>query len=144
MMLFYTAIKRDADEILKVQSKGTAENHNTLSEMKKQVNVIREMLHSGKNLHEFGQILGQGWKLKKSLVDTISSNEIDQYYENAIKAGATGGKLLGAGGGGFLLFYVEPKNKPEVRDALSDLYELPFCFDTGGGTRITYYDQEHV
>ena len=55
-----------------------------------------------------------------------------------------GGKLLGAGGGGFLVFYVEPKNKPEVRDALSDLYELPFCFDTGGDTRITYYDQEHV
>ena len=78
------------------------------------------------------------------MADTISSSEIDKYYENAIKSGAIGGKLLGAGGGGFLLFYVEPKHQKNLKKALSDLYELPFSFDTGGGSRITYYDQEVV
>ena len=144
LMLFYTAIKRDASEILKVQSKNTANNHKILSQMKNQVNVIKKILHSGENLNKFGQVLDQGWKLKKSLADTISSSEIDKYYENAIKSGAIGGKLLGAGGGGFLLFYVEPKHQKNLKKTLSDLYELPFSFDTGGGSRITYYDQEVV
>ena len=143
-MLFYTAIKRDANEILKVQSENTPDKHEILTEMKNQVKVIREMLSSGKNLHEFGKVLGQGWQLKKTLVDNISSSAIDQYYEKAINAGAIGGKLLGAGGGGFLLFYVEPQNQQAVKNSLSSLYELPFSFDTGGGTRITYYDQERV
>jgi len=144
LMLFYTAITRDSNDILKIQSEKNSINQKILSEMKEQVNLIREIFSTGKNLQEIGYILDQGWKLKKKLVDTISSSEIDQYYENAIKAGAIGGKLLGAGGGGFLMFYVEPENQKSVRRSLSDLYELPFQFDTGGGTRITYYDQERV
>ena len=82
--------------------------------------------------------------MKKSLANAITSSGIDQFYESAINAGAIGGKLLGAGGGGFLLFYVEPQNQQAVKKSLADLYELPFGFDTGGGTRITYYDQERV
>lgn len=144
LMLFYTAIKRDANEILKVQSESSSNNHKILNQMKNQVRVVREMISSGKNLHEFGKILDQGWRLKKSLVDAISSDEIDESYEKAINAGAIGGKLLGAGGGGFLLFFVEPQNQQDVRNTLSNLYELPFSFDTGGGTRITYYDQERI
>ena len=142
LMLFYTALKRDANEILKIQSENTLNKYNVLYEMKCQVDTIREILSSGENLHDFGQVLNKGWQLKKSLVDTISSSEIDHYYNAAIEAGARGGKLLGAGGGGFLLFYVEPKNQQNVKKKLSDLYEMPFSFDTGGGTRITYYDQE--
>ena len=144
LMLFYTAIKRDANDILKVQSKNTPDKHEILSEMKTQVKLIQEMLASGKNLHEFGKVLDLGWQLKKTLADKISSSGIDQYYEKAINAGAVGGKLLGAGGGGFFLFYVEPQNQKVVKNSLSSLYELPFSFDTGGGTRITYYDQERI
>ncbi|MBT6716874.1 MAG: GHMP kinase [Nitrospina sp.] len=144
LLLFYTSIKRDANEILKVQSENTPQNYEILSEMKKQVAAIKEILSTGKNLHEFGRILDQGWKLKKNLASAITSSGIDQFYERAISAGAIGGKLLGAGGGGFLLFYVEPQNQQAVKNSLSNLYELPFSFDTGGGTRITYYDQERV
>ena len=85
-------------------------------------------------------MLHQGWKIKRKLTEEISSIEIDEYYQKAIKAGAIGGKLLGAGGGGFLLFYVEEKNQKAVKDELSELFYLPVEFDNSG-TRITYYDQ---
>ena len=77
---------------------------------------------------------------KKSLTSAISSSQIDEDYEKALNAGALGGKLLGAGEGGFMLFYVEPKNQMAVEKALPDLFQLKFRFD-GSGTRITYYDQ---
>ena len=80
------------------------------------------------------------WKLKRSLTDIISSNEIDLYYEKARKAGAIGGKLLGAGGGGFLMFYVEPDKQQKVINALSGLFHFQVGLDSSG-TRITYYDQ---
>ena len=108
--------------------------------MKDQVTPLREILSSGRNLHEFGQILHEGWLLKRSITNEISCSQIDQWYEKARTAGAMGGKLLGAGGGGFLLLFVEPQNQESVRRALHDLYSVPFRFDHGG-SRITYYDQ---
>lgn len=140
LMLFYTGLKRDASEVLKVQNEKTSEKFACLKKMRELVDPLQDILSSGRNLHEFGDILHQGWLLKKSISSEISSNQIDQYYERALKAGALGGKLLGAGGGGFLLFYVEPQNQKAVRDSLSELYQLRFGFDSAG-TRITYYDQ---
>lgn len=143
LMLFYTALKRDADEILETQRARTDEKRHVLAEMKELVSPLREILSSGTNLHEFGRTLHRGWLLKKSITDEVSSSQIDEYYDQALKAGALGGKLLGAGGGGFLLFYVEPENQKAVADCLKELYQLPFKFENAG-TRITYYDQSLV
>jgi D-glycero-alpha-D-manno-heptose-7-phosphate kinase len=141
LMLFYTGIKHDASEILKHQQKKTADKMTVLREMKNQVIPLREMISSGSNLHRFGEILHQGWMLKKSITSEISSPEIDRCYEKALAAGAIGGKLLGAGGGGFLLLYVEPQNQARVERALGDLLRVDFGFDTSG-SRIVYYDQD--
>ena len=111
--------------------------------MKDLVTPIREVLSTGSNLYQIGTALHQGWLLKKSITDKISSSNIDEYYERALSAGALGGKLLGAGGGGFLLLYVEPQNRKAVIESLSNLYQLPFQFENTG-TRITYYDQLEV
>lgn len=143
LMLFYTALKRDANDILRTQKARTDEKRHVLAEMKNLVAPLREILSTSSNLHEFGRTLHRGWLLKKSLTDEVSSPKIDEYYERAIQAGALGGKLLGAGGGGFLLFYVEPNRQSAVADCLKDLYQLPFKFEHSG-TTITYYDQGPV
>ena len=140
LMLFYTRLKRDASEILKNQKEKTPDKFAVLCSMRDLVEPLAGVISSGKDPHHIGEILHKGWLLKKSITDEISSKEIDSYYEKALKAGATGGKLLGAGGGGFLLFYVAPEYQEAVVKALSDLYRLRFKFDTEG-TRITYYDQ---
>lgn len=143
LMLFYTAIKRDASEVLKKQSESTAEKFNVLREMKSLVEPLKEVVSKGDNLREFGEILHKNWLLKRSICDDISSDQIDHYYDLALKAGAVGGKLLGAGGGGFLLFYVELEYQAAVKAALSELFQLQFGFDNSG-TRITYYDQTFI
>jgi D-glycero-alpha-D-manno-heptose-7-phosphate kinase len=143
LMLFYTALKRDASEVLQAQNEKAEENIHVLTEMRDLVPKLREVISSGIKMHEFGEILHEGWLKKKSLTSAISSNQIDNYYGQAMKNGALGGKILGAGGGGFLLFYVEKQNQIAVAEALSDMYQLKFRFDSGG-TRISYYDQPFV
>jgi D-glycero-alpha-D-manno-heptose-7-phosphate kinase len=140
LFLFYTKVKRDASEILYSQSKSTDQNRNILTQMKQFIHPLREVLCSGQDLNKIGNILDENWKLKKMLNVHISSTEIDNYYNIAKKTGSLGGKLLGAGGGGFLLFYIEKDFQEKVLHALRDLYNMPFKFDHGG-TRITYYDQ---
>jgi len=140
LLLFYTAVKRDASDILQVQDAETAKKRGVLQQMKALVNPLRDIIVSGENLSRFGELLHENWRLKKSLTDLISSNEIDEYYAKARKAGAIGGKLLGAGGGGFFLFYVEPDKQQSVKEALKDLYHLKTGFDNSGA-RITYYDR---
>ena len=140
LLLFYTTKKRNASEILKVQDQVTPNKLSVLRQMKNLVEPLREVILSGENLHQIGEILHENWELKRSLTDLTSSKEIDKCYLKALQAGAIGGKLLGAGGGGFLIFYVEPDKHDSVIKALSSLYHLKFRFDTSG-TRITYYDQ---
>ena len=140
LLLFYTKFKRDASQVLERQNRETLSKLDVLRKMKNLVNPLREVLSSGTNLNQVGEILHEGWKLKRSLTEDISSNKIDEYYLKARKAGAVGGKLLGAGGGGFLLLYVDPKNRQEVISTLNDLYHVPVGIDFGG-TSITYYDQ---
>ena len=143
LMLFYLKSKRDASNILKVQQRETPNKINELRELKKLVSPLREIFSDGVELNKFGKILHEGWEIKKTLTKVISSKEIDEYYRRGLEAGAIGGKLLGAGAGGFLLLYVEETNQKAVFEELNELYHLPIEFDNGG-TRITYYDQHAV
>jgi D-glycero-alpha-D-manno-heptose-7-phosphate kinase len=140
LLLFYTRLKRDASEVLESQDKESTNKREVLRQMRDLVTPMREVLSKGNNLNEFGEILHEGWSLKKSLTKEISNPEIETYYEKARAAGAIGGKLLGAGGGGFLLFYAEQEKQAAVIRALEGLYHFQPVFDTGG-SRITYYDQ---
>jgi D-glycero-alpha-D-manno-heptose-7-phosphate kinase len=140
LLLFYLKTKRDASSILESQERETVNKVNELRDMKNLVEPLKEIFSTGVGLNNFGKILDQGWTLKSQLTDNISSSEIDKYYQTAKKYGAVGGKLLGAGGGGFLLFYVEQKNQQKLMNQLAHLYCLPIEFDDSG-SRITYYDQ---
>jgi D-glycero-alpha-D-manno-heptose-7-phosphate kinase len=140
LILFYTKVKRDASEILKSQEKETENKRYILTKMRDMVPILENILSKGSELNLFGKILDEGWILKQSLTGDISSLEINNYYKKAIEAGALGGKLLGAGGGGFLLFYVEPQHRQKLINVLSELYYIDVNFDYGG-SRITYYDQ---
>ena len=109
--MFYTGVTRRASDILEVQKATTAQKMDVLTAMRDLCEPALGILREGRSLSRFGELLHEGWLLKRSVVGTISNDVIDEYYDRARHAGAIGGKLLGAGGGGFLLFYVE-KQKP--------------------------------
>ena len=92
-------------------------------------------------MDDFGRLLDTTWRLKRQTGGAITTNSIDDLYMKGIKAGALGGKLLGAGGGGFLVFYVEPEKQMTVRSAMSDLLYVPFSFEDGG-TQVIHYTPE--
>jgi len=139
LLLFYSFVKRDAAEILKSQISETRNKFDTLTQMKDLVAPLSLSLNKDQNIDDFGKILHQNWMLKKSITKDISNSTINKYYKKGIEAGALGGKLLGAGSGGFILFYIRPESRKGVLTALSDLYPLQIKFDQSG-TRITYYD----
>jgi len=136
LLLFYTGMTRISSSILKEQGQNTPKNMEYLDNMVELSHKLLKKLQAN-DLHGFGEILHEGWGLKKKLASGISSGEIDDYYEKALKAGAVGGKLLGAGGGGFLLFYCEEANQDRVRKALAGLKETPFSFEPQG-SKIIY------
>ena len=105
------------------------------------VDKAEQVLTSDSDLDEFGRMLDYTWNLKRGITDSISSDSINGIYKKAMEAGALGGKLLGAGGGGFLLFYVTPEYRKSVRTALNDLLYVPFQFENEG-TRVIYYAAE--
>jgi len=109
LLMFYTGDKRKSSSILNEQRKNTGKNLEYLVRMRDLSMEMKEIITGGKNLAEFGNALHRGWELKKGLVEGISNGKIDGLYMRAVEAGALGGKLLGAGGGGFLLFYVETR-----------------------------------
>jgi D-glycero-alpha-D-manno-heptose-7-phosphate kinase len=141
LMLFFTGFSRFSSEIQVAHEKVLINKKEQLLEMKGLVDDAEDILTSRCNLNEFGILLDQTWKLKRSITNRISLNSIDCMYTKAIHAGATGGKLLGAGGGGFLLFYVERDKQQLVRDSLSGFLEVPFKFEDYG-TRVLYYVPE--
>ena len=136
-LMFYTGIKRATSDILKpiVDKKNDKRYIKTMLEITKQAEVGAELLMDGK-IDDVGRLLNEAWKLKRSLSDGISNEVIDSYYNKAIKAGAYGGKILGAGGGGFLLFYVLDEYRPKVIEALSDLKQFNFNFENDGSTIV--------
>ncbi|MEW6350443.1 MAG: GHMP kinase [Thermodesulfobacteriota bacterium] len=141
LLMFYTGMTRRAGDILEVQKATTHTKMEVLTNMRDLCDAALEILREGRSLNRFGELLHEGWQLKRSVVATISNDAINRYYETARSAGAIGGKLLGAGGGGFLLFYVEKQNQGRVREALRDLQELPFLFEPQG-SKVIYVSDE--
>lgn len=139
LLLFYTGSTRSASEILKEQSDNITREEDKFRNLIKMTELAQEMREAlcREDLNRFGEILHEGWILKKSLASQITNPDIDEVYQKAIDAGALGGKLLGAGGGGFLLFYCEKEKQKRLRSALSTLVELPFDLENGG-TKIIY------
>lgn len=142
LMLFFTGFSRFSSDIAKSQIKATKDKTKELLEMKALVDDVQRLLVSDGDLNEFGRLLDYTWKLKRGITSDISNNDIDALYKKAIDAGAIGGKLLGAGGGGFLLFYVEPEYQENVSKALEDLIYVPFEFENEG-TRVMYFRPEY-
>ncbi len=136
LMMFYTGITRDASTVLNKQKDNTDDKREHLTKMRDFAIDIKNALNEGKRLDRIGDILHQEWLLKRKLTSGISNNFIDNYYEKALEAGALGGKVLGAGGGGFILLYVEPQNQPKVEAALKDLKRLSFNFEPQGSAII--------
>lgn len=134
LMLFYTGFQRTASQIAEEQIALTPFKTKELSILQKWVDDA-ELYIKGRAIQEFGQLLDAGWKLKRELSPKISNPYIDYLYERAQEAGALGGKILGAGGGGFLLLYAVPEKQVEVRKAMSGLLEVPFTF-TDEGSKI--------
>jgi D-glycero-alpha-D-manno-heptose-7-phosphate kinase len=139
LMLFYLGNQRSASAILSEQRKNTSEADKmaTLMEMVQLVYPLRDALSAG-NLREMGKILHENWLLKRTLASGITNPSIDGWYELALKHGALGGKLLGAGGGGFLLLYCEEEHQARVADALQSLRRFDFTFEENGSQVIHY------
>ncbi len=141
LMLFFTGFSRFSSDISVEQEKATNKKTKDLLEMKALVDEAEKILTTDVPLIEFGRLLDYNWQLKRGLTSRISTNDIDVLYEKARNAGAVGGKLLGAGGGGFLLFYAEPDKQQRIKEALKNLLYVPFEFESGGA-RIMYYKSE--
>lgn len=142
-MLFFTGYQRIASEIAKVQINNTYKNLNELKKMKEMVYEAIDILCSNSTnddiIWDFGKLLDESWKLKRGLSNKITNLEIDKIYEQSMKAGAIGGKILGAGGGGCILFIVPPEDQHKVEDKLKNLVHIPFKF-SNEGSRIIYYE----
>lgn len=141
LMLFFTGFSRFSSDIQTATEKNLKSKESQLIEMLGLVDDAERILTSKEDMDEFGRLLDYTWKLKRGITDQVSTDSIDAVYDRAIKAGATGGKLLGAGGGGFLLFYVKPEFQKKVQEALRDLLYVPFEFETAG-TRVIHYTPE--
>ncbi|MCQ2739239.1 MAG: GHMP kinase [bacterium] len=139
LLMFYTGISRKTGSILTEQKSNIPNKAKTLHKMVQLAKDLKKELLNG-NISAAGTLLNQGWCYKKELASKISSSELDDIYNTAIQNGALGGKLLGAGGGGFFLFYVEDDYKDKVRKALLNLKEINFKFDNKG-TNIVYYNK---
>lgn len=139
LLLFYTGVQRFSSEIQADTFAAAADKTQQLKEMLALVDEAEAILtDKHRNLNEFGRLLDTTWRLKRGTGARISNNAIDELYEKAICSGAIGGKLLGAGGGGFLLFYCEKERQPHLIKALERLMLVPFQFETGGA-QILYY-----
>ena len=141
LMLFFTGFSRFSSDIQVAAEKNLKSKQNQLLEMLSLVDDAEKILTSKTDLEEFGRLLDYTWQLKRGITDKVSTDSIDAVYSRALQAGATGGKLLGAGGGGFLLFYVDPDKQENVRKALENLLYVPFEFENGG-TRVIHYTPE--
>lgn len=142
LLLFFTGFTRFSAEIQQTTKALIKDRTNQLEAMLRLVDEAQNVLESKeRDLDDFGRLLDETWRLKRQTGSQISSDSIDCLYEKGIQAGALGGKLLGAGGGGFLLFYVQPERREQVKAAFSDLMEVPFEFENSG-TKVIYYTPE--
>lgn len=142
LMMFFTGFTRFSSE---VQIANAATKTDKTVQLREMLSLVDEAEHvltdKSVQLSEFGRLLDHTWKLKRQTGSAVSTNSIDELYNMGMKAGATGGKLLGAGGGGFLVFYVEPEYQASVKAAMSELLYVPFKFENSG-TRVIHYSPE--
>jgi D-glycero-alpha-D-manno-heptose-7-phosphate kinase len=142
LLMFFTGFTRFSSDVQKANAVGYAEKQKQLLEMYALVDEAEKVLvDKQRDLDEFGTLLDRTWKLKRQTGGAITTDSIDRIYERGVAAGALGGKLLGAGGGGFLVFYVQPEKRDEVKEAMKDLLHVPFRFENGG-TQIIHYSPE--
>jgi D-glycero-alpha-D-manno-heptose-7-phosphate kinase len=148
LALYFTGFSRIASEIAKEQIRVTPQKKKELETMMQMVNEAEAIVTSpSRSINEFGRLLHEGWKVKRTLTQNITNNSIDDIYEAGLSAGALGGKLLGAGGGGFMLFFVPPENREALRLRLKRLLCVPFAFSKNGSQVIVYepegeYDED--
>lgn len=141
LMMFFTGFTRFSSDVQKANAVGSKDKKAQLKEMCSLVDDAERVLEDQyTDLDDFGRMLDHTWKLKRQ-TGAISTDSIDELYTKSIAAGALGGKLLGAGGGGFLVFYVQPEKQDAVRWAMRDLMYIPFEFENGG-TRVIHYSPE--
>ena len=150
LLLFYTGISRYSAE---VQKDTLSRQHDKIAQFKEMLQLVDEaqaiLENKHSDLNEFGRLLDHTWRLKRNTGGKISNSFIDDIYEKGLKSGAIGGKLLGAGGGGFLLFYVEPDKRQKVLNALDNLMNVPFTFEDQGTTiaynnPVTYIPRKEI
>lgn len=142
LMLFFTGFSRFSSDIQEGTEKSMKDKTRQLAEMHRLVGDAERILtDENASLDEFGRLLDYTWRLKRGIASGISTGSIDGQYDRAMKAGALGGKLLGAGGGGFLLFYVPKENQEAVKKALAGQMHVPFKFESEG-TKIIHYESE--
>lgn len=143
LLMFFTGFTRFSSDIQKANNvSGSEEKRVRLKKMYELVNEAESILtDKNRDLDDFGKLLDNTWKLKKATGSSISTNSIDELYKTGIEAGALGGKLLGAGGGGFLVFYVQPEKQESVKKAMNHLMYIPFKFEDSG-TQVIHYSPE--
>lgn len=144
MMLVFTGFSRIASEVAAEQIKKIPNKKKELKTMYQMVNESVKILNSNSDLSEFGKLLNESWKLKKSLSTKISTPVVDEIYSVALKSGASGGKLLGAGGGGFVLLFAEPGKQPKIKANLKKFLHVPFDFESSGSQIIFYNPQQRI
>jgi len=143
LMLIFTGFSRFASKIAVEQIRNTPNKRKELNVMRHMVDEAIDILNSDRDIGEFGKLLDETWQVKKRLSSKISNPEVDRLYKNALKNGAIGGKLLGAGGGGFMLLFVRPENRKKVSRVLKDFLEVKFNFENDG-SQIIYYNPQEV
>ena len=142
LMMFFTGFTRFSSEIQKANKLDDESKTKQLKQMLILVDEAESILtDQSKDLDDFGRLLDVTWKLKRQTGKSVSTSNIDNLYDKGISAGALGGKLLGAGGGGFLVFYVTPEKQAAVKEAMEDLLYIPFKFEDSG-TQVIYYGPE--
>ncbi|MBF0227705.1 MAG: kinase [Desulfobacterales bacterium] len=139
LLFYFTGFARFSSDIAKEQIKQTPKKITELSHMKEMVDEsIRILNGRAENIDNFGKLLHESWKLKRSLTSKITNDKIDEIYEAGIRSGATGGKICGAGGGGFILFFVPPEKKIDLKKKLKNFLNVPFRFENIG-THVVHY-----
>lgn len=138
LILLFTGFSRFASDVAQAQVASMDEKAYSLHRMREMVDEALGILDSDQDICAFGELLHEGWQHKRSLTDKISNNSIDGFYAKAREAGAVGGKLLGAGGGGFMLLFAEPDKHQSVLNALPGLVHVPFKFETSGSQIVHY------
>jgi len=139
MLLFFTGLSRFSSDIARDKVSNFTNRFQELTRIKEMVDEGMSILQSPSTpIMDLGKLMHESWKLKRSLSAKVSTPKIDEIYEAGIKAGATGGKILGAGGGGFILFFAEPKNHKKIRERLKSLVHVAFHFDDVGSKIVVY------